>query len=82
MMCQHDRYMYLNSICSEPQCESDKAKMVNCLVSNGSEANATDSRGKSPLHLAVTMKYARVAEVLLDKGADPNLADEKVNINI
>jgi ankyrin repeat protein len=81
-MCPHDRYVYLSSLCSEPQTEGDKVKMVEVLLCNGAEANATDSRGKTPLHSAVTVKAIEVAKILLSKGADPNITDERVLLKI
>ena len=78
-MCPHDRYVYLSSLCAEPQTDNDKAKMVEILIKNGAEANAVDSRGKTPLHLASTVRSVEVTRVLLQNGADPNLPDEKVS---
>ena len=77
-MCPHDRYVYLSSWCSEPQTDNDKAKMVELLIKNGADPNAIDSRGKTPLHLASTVRSVEVARVLLHNGADPNICDEKV----
>merc|ERR1711953_1314791 len=76
-MCPHDRYVYLSSWCSEPQTDNDKAKMVELLIKNGADPNAIDSRGKTPLHLASTVRSVEVARVLLHNGADPNICDEK-----
>ena len=77
-MCPHDRYVYLSSLCAEPQTDSDKAKMVGLLIKNRANPNALDARGKTPLHLAVAMKSMQVVKVLVEHNADPNIADEKV----
>jgi ankyrin repeat protein len=39
--------------------------------------SATDSRGRTPLHLAVTGKSRRAAKWLLEKGADVNARDSR-----
>ena len=78
-MCPHDRYVYLSSLCAEPQTDNDKAKMVDLLIKNGADPNAIDARGKTPLHLACTVRSVEVTRVLLHNGADPNLPDEKVS---
>ena len=78
-MCPHDRYVYLSSLYSEPQTDQDKARIVQELLDSGADINAMDSRGKTPLHLAVSAKTTEVVRVLLKRGADPDITDEKVN---
>ena len=52
--------------------------MVGLLIKNGADPNATDARGKTPLHLAVSVKSIQVVKVLLQHEADPNITDDKV----
>ena len=53
--------------------------IVQELLESGANINAMDSRGKTPLHLAVSAKTIEVVKVLLKRGADPDIMDEKVN---
>lgn len=69
----------MSSLYSEPQTEQDKAKIVQELLNSGADINALDSRGKTPLHLAVSAKTTEVVKVLLKRGADPDIIDEKVH---
>lgn len=69
----------MSSLYSEPQTEQDKAKIVQELLNNDADINALDSRGKTPLHLAVSAKTTEVVKVLLKRGADPDITDEKVH---
>ena len=43
------------------------------LVEKGSNINVLDFQGKSPLFLCVQQKEEKLANLLLKKGADPNL---------
>lgn len=45
------------------------------LISRGSDSNAVDAFGQTPLHKACEADRASVAELLLENGADPNLVD-------
>ena len=69
----------MSSLYSEPQTEQDKAKIVQELLNHDADINALDSRGKTPLHLAVSAKTTEVVKVLLKRGADPDITDEKVH---
>ena len=53
--------------------------IVQELLESGANINAMDSRGKTPLHLAVSAKTIEVVKVLLKRGADTDIMDEKVN---
>ena len=54
--------------------------MVELLIKNGADPNATDARVKTPLHLAVSAKSIEVVKVLLQHHADPNITDDKVTL--
>ena len=55
-------------------------KMVEILIDNGADVNRLDDLlNEAPLHVAVERKMYRVVEMLLAKGADPNLKDRNGN---
>ena len=39
-MCSHDQYVYLSALCSEPQTDCDKAKMIGLLIKNSADPNS------------------------------------------
>ena len=49
--------------------------VVEVLVAQGADVNATASNGVTPLHLAASLGHQKVAELLLANGADVNAAD-------
>lgn len=49
--------------------------VVEVLVAQGADVNATTSNGVTPLHLAASLGHREVAELLLANGADINAAD-------
>eukprot|EP00931_Biecheleriopsis_adriatica_P108565 TRINITY_DN82898_c0_g1_i1.p1 TRINITY_DN82898_c0_g1~~TRINITY_DN82898_c0_g1_i1.p1 ORF type:complete len:192 (-),score=45.04 TRINITY_DN82898_c0_g1_i1:139-714(-) len=53
--------------------EGDVAK-VRELVESGSDVNAQDAYGWTPVRYAVRMRHAKVVETLLELGADVNIA--------
>lgn len=44
------------------------------LIKNGADINAKNSFGNPPLYDAITFRYDKIAEVLIDKGSDINTA--------
>jgi ankyrin repeat protein len=56
----------------------DLLRILNSAAGAQVDWNATDSSGRAPLHLACspTRKYVKIAEFLLEHGADPNLLDD------
>lgn len=55
--------------------KSNDLYLIATLVAEGSELNAKDVRGYSPLMLAVYSGQREAAELLLSLGADPNSSD-------
>lgn len=55
--------------------EDDGAAVVIALLAGGAEANAADKRKRTPLLLAVSGRREGAALALLERGADPRLAD-------
>jgi len=52
-----------------------KAEIVALLLRYGANVNAKDEDNRTPLHRAAQL-YPRVAQVLLEYGADPNVYDD------
>ncbi|CAN0192114.1 unnamed protein product, partial [Scytosiphon promiscuus] len=69
----------LHYACDGPRRGSAAAvalKLVATLIENHGEVDATDFRGRTPLHIACSKGSAGVALALLEAGADPNVRDE------
>ena len=49
--------------------------LVKALLDGGSDINAGDKLGETPLHEAVVRGYADIASLLIEKGADVNARD-------
>jgi len=47
------------------------------LLSQGTDINAQDKWGRTPLYFTVFKKHAALAAFLIEKGADVNLADHE-----
>jgi len=67
-----DQIEQLNSACFMGSV--DKVKQ---LLAEGVDVNGRSNSGATPLTSAVEMNSAPVVELLLQKGADPNLKDRK-----
>lgn len=50
---------------------SAQAETIRCLIESGADANASDKRDVSPLHVAVRTRCAAAVRALLEYGADP-----------
>lgn len=50
---------------------------VRTLVEQGSDVNAKDSQGVTPLHYAAQMGHIEIMEILISRGADVNVSTSK-----
>jgi serine/threonine-protein phosphatase 6 regulatory ankyrin repeat subunit B len=49
---------------------ADVAAIVQLLINSGADIEATDERGKTPLHFAVQSGHAETVQLLIDNGAN------------
>jgi len=65
-------------ICVATQHSQGNTQNLKLLVSFGASVHAVDRfDGNTPLHIAVTLRFAKVVEYLLSCGADPNAVDAR-----
>ncbi len=57
-------------------CIGDKTKVMNQLT-HSSDINAVDDWGRTPLHLSAQNDWVEITQLLLDKGAAPQLRDHR-----
>lgn len=57
-------------------CIGDKTKLMNQLTPS-SDINAVDDWGRTPLHLSAQNDWVEITQLLLDKGADPQIRDHR-----
>ena len=78
-------YSYIYSDTLQSVCKLPCVETMKIILHAGCDVNAVNNDGNTPLHLAVTFKHADPEEVvilsemlllLLDIGADPNLANK------
>ncbi|KAF8112646.1 hypothetical protein N665_0063s0128 [Sinapis alba] len=53
--------------------------MVELLLQYGAKINATDSKGRTPLHHCIISRRYAIARLLLMRGGDPNAVDKDSN---
>ncbi|KAG2326881.1 hypothetical protein Bca52824_009609 [Brassica carinata] len=53
--------------------------MVELLLQYGAKVNATDSKGRTPLHHCIISRRYAIARLLLMRGGDPNAVDKDSN---
>ncbi|KAJ0231407.1 ADP-ribosylation factor GTPase-activating protein AGD1 [Hirschfeldia incana] len=53
--------------------------MVELLLQYGAKVNATDSKGRTPLHHCIISRRYAIARLLLIRGGDPNAVDKESN---
>ena len=61
----------LYAACSPPPRRATRPTIAK-LAAQGANVNATDARGRTPLHVAAFMKQRDAMRALVDAGADPN----------
>jgi ankyrin repeat protein len=47
------------------------------LIDKGVNVNATDTEGWTPIHYAAAKGLSKIAQILIERGADPNVIQEK-----
>ena len=57
--------------------EGDILNLATLLLKHGAELNRRDRSNEAPLHLAIQSNRFRLAKFLLEKGADPNVENNK-----
>jgi len=57
-------------------CEGNKTKLINELTPS-TDINAVDDWGRTPLHLSAQNDWVEITQLLLDKGADPQIRDHR-----
>nr|BAB10160.1 GCN4-complementing protein homolog [Arabidopsis thaliana] len=63
-------------------CLSADIGMVELLLQYGAKINATDSKGRTPLHHCIISRRYAIARLLLMRGGDPNAVDKDSNIPV
>ena len=58
---------------STPLHLTSKLKIAKYLVNKGSDINATDDYGETPLHVACDMGWIKIVKFLVEKNADINV---------
>lgn len=70
----HNDVLYIEEIDRKRRCDT-----VKLLLQNGADANVVDDKFETPLHLAARNGFAKVAEILVEYGADPTHRDIEGN---
>ncbi|KAE8123785.1 hypothetical protein FH972_018714 [Carpinus fangiana] len=60
-------------------CQTGDIGMVELLLQYGADINASDSRGRTPLHYCIINGRSAIVKMLLTRGADPRAIDREGN---
>jgi len=60
-------------------CQTGDIGMVELLLQYGADINASDSRGRTPLHYCIINGRSAIVKMLLTRGADPRAVDREGN---
>ena len=70
----------LKDICLHTAVSMSKIKTIKRIIADGTDVNAINNHGYTPLHSAVLFNKNEIVKILIDAGADPNIKTCKPTI--